>query len=194
MSNVVAVPRTNEQIVAEIQAGKNPAACMLELWEKNKAFVFQIVKKYARFVETADLLQEGYIGLHVAAVHYSPDREATFLHYASFWISAKCKRYIDDNSKSIRIPVHAQTEIRKYEKMVSSFQKELNREPTEVEVRAFLGFGKKKVQEIRKNQTIGKIRSLEERIFGNDEDITIGDIVASDDAAMEPDDSDSKSN
>lgn len=78
----------NEELVTQIQQGKT--WLLEELWECNKALVVYISARYqdgcGRHFDTADLLQAGYLGLHVAAMTYSPGRGAAFSTYAFFHI------------------------------------------------------------------------------------------------------------
>lgn len=78
----------NEELVELIQRGEN--RLLEELWENNQGLIMYISNRYqdgcGRHYDTADLLQAGYLGLHVAAMTYSPDRGAAFSTYAFFHI------------------------------------------------------------------------------------------------------------
>lgn len=78
----------NENLVAQIQSGKT--WLMGELWEDNKALILYISARYqdgcGRHYDTADILQAGYLGLHIAAMTYIPDRGAAFSTYSFFHI------------------------------------------------------------------------------------------------------------
>lgn len=180
MSNMTAVPRTNEQIVAGIKAGENPAAGMLELYKQNKGMIYQVAKKYSGYAEMDDLMQEGYLALCDAVEHYNLEQDALFMTYAGYWINQRMQRYIDNCCRSVRFPVHLQIDIRKYEKIVKEYWKEYNREPSERELCRCLYVSREKLMDIKKNDKIARIRSLSEPIGGEDEDITLGDSVASD--------------
>lgn len=73
--------RTNECIVAAIQAGDNEAENMLELWRQNKGFIAMMARRYSAGAEMDDLEQEGYIALCEAVRHYDPDRGKSFIGY-----------------------------------------------------------------------------------------------------------------
>lgn len=180
MSNVAEVPRTNEQIVAGIKAGENPAAGMLELYKQNKGMIYQVAKKYSGYAEMDDLMQEGYLALCDAVEHYNSEHDALFMTYAGYWLNQRMQRYIDNCCHSVRFPVGVQTDIRKYEKIVKEYWREYNREPSERELCRRLYVSREKLLDIRKNAKIARIRSLSEPIGGEDEDITLGDSVASD--------------
>lgn len=65
----------NEQLVARIKSEGQSSEDMLNLWEKNKAFVAMIARRYSSIAEMEDLQQEGFIGLYEAARHYEADTQ-----------------------------------------------------------------------------------------------------------------------
>lgn len=74
----------NEDLVAQIQQGKN--WLLEELWEDNTGLINYISLRYMNgcgcHYDENDLKQAGYLGLHVAAMTYSPDRGASFATHA----------------------------------------------------------------------------------------------------------------
>lgn len=170
---------TNEQLVLRIQAGEDEAKNMLQLWEQNQRFIGSIAVKFSGYAEMDDLKQEGYIAMCNAVRNYDPDQGSTFIHYAAFWIRQGMQRYIENCCGAIRIPVDVQTEIRKYKKICSSFQKQYGREATDRELCGLLCMDGEKLDQLKKDAEMGQIRSLSEPIGGEDGDITLGDAVAS---------------
>lgn len=71
--------RTNECIVAAVQAGDNEAENMLELWQQNKGFIAMMARRYSAGAEMEDLEQEGYIALYEAVRYYEPNRGMSFI-------------------------------------------------------------------------------------------------------------------
>lgn len=171
---------TNEQLVLRIQAGENEAENMLELWQQNKGFIYKMAIKYKGYAEIEDLLQEGYIGLCYAVQHYNADQYSSFIHYAAFWIKQVMLRYIDNCCSVVRIPVNARNEILQYKKIHSEYRKWYGKEPTDREMRAFLGVSIEKLESIKKNALAVTVRSLDEPIGGEDEDILLSDTLSSD--------------
>lgn len=169
---------TNEQIVARIRAGEDEADNMLQLWQQNKGFVYKIAKKYSGYAEMDDLIQEGYIGLCEAVRQYDPDRGASFINYATFWIRIAMQRYIDNCCSVVRLPVHAREEIREYNKAVEQYKQYYGHEPTESNLCAMLGVDREKINVIQENARKGQIDSLNRVIGGDDDDFTIADTVA----------------
>ena len=170
---------TNEQLVLRILAGEDEAKNMLQLWEQNQRFIGSIAVKFSGYAEMDDLKQEGYIAMCNAVRNYDPDQGSTFIHYAAFWIRQGMQRYIENCCGAIRIPVGVQTEIRKYKKICSSFQKQYGREASDRELCGLLCVNGEKLDQLKKDAEMGQIRSLSEPIGGEDGDITLGDAVAS---------------
>ena len=98
--------RTNECIVAAVQAGDSEAENMLQLWKQNKGFIAMIARRYSAGAEMEDLEQEGYIALCEAVQHYDPARGMSFISYAAFWIKRRM-RICADSSRTVRLSFNA---------------------------------------------------------------------------------------
>lgn len=170
--------RTNECIVAAVQAGGSEAENMLQLWKQNKGFIATIARRYSAGAEMEDLEQEGYIALCEAVQHYDPGRGMSFISYAAFWIKRRM-RICADNSRAVRLSFNAGDEVRQYQKIMREYQQEYGCDPSDWELCGFLYVSREKLDQIRKAAQMGQIRSLSEPIPGMDEDISIGDTVAS---------------
>lgn len=171
---------TNEQLVARIRAGEDEAENMLQLWKQNKGFIYKMATKYQGYAEIEDLLQEGYLGLCEAVRHYESKQGVSFITYAAFWIRQVIRRYVDNCCSIVRIPVGAKEEILQYKKIANEYRKWYGKEPSDLEIRSFLGVSKEKLETIKKNALAVNLRSLDECIGGEDEDFTLSDTVASD--------------
>ena len=170
--------RTNECIVAAVQAGDNEAENMLQLWQQNKGFIAMMARRYSAGAEIEDLEQEGYIALCEAVQHYDPARGMSFISYAAFWIKRRM-RICADNSRTVRLSFNAGDEVRQYQKIMREYRQEYGCDPSDGELCAFLYVSREKLEQIRKAAQMGNIRSLSEPIPGMDEEISLGDTVAS---------------
>lgn len=170
--------RTNECIVAAVQAGDNEAENMLELWKQNKGFIAMMARRYSAGAEMEDLEQEGYIALCEAVQHYNPARSMSFISYAAFWIKRRM-RICADNSRMVRLSFNAGDEVRQYQKIMREYRQEYGCDPSDRELCAFLYVSREKLDQIRKAAQMGNIRSLDEPVQGMDGDISIGDTVPS---------------
>ena len=169
---------TNEEIVAKIKTGKDTAASLQQLWLQTKAYIYQMAKRYSGYAEIEDLMQEGYIGMQLAAEHYEGDRDTTFIGYMTFWIKQRMRRYIENNA-GIRLPSWMYQYVMRYKKFVREYVQEYAHEPSETEQRDFLDVSKKELDEIRKAAKKADMKSLNAKIGKDDESITIADVIAS---------------
>ncbi|MBM6803288.1 sigma-70 family RNA polymerase sigma factor [Mediterraneibacter glycyrrhizinilyticus] len=170
--------RTNECIVAAVQAGDNEAEDMLQLWQQNKGFIAMMARRYSAGAEMEDLEQEGYIALCEAVQRYDPARGMSFISYAAFWIKRRM-RICADSSRTVRLSFNAGDEVRQYQKIMREYRQEYGCDPSDWELCGFLYVSREKLDQIRKAAQMGNIRSLDEPVQGMDGDISIGDTVAS---------------
>lgn len=170
-------PLKNEELVKLIQNGTDVTENMQQLWQQNQGFIFKIAIQYQNMSELDDLIQESYFGLCKAVDHYNPDMDASFIHYASFWIRQQLIRYIKKN-KTVRIPEHTHGKIREYKKAVQQWQQRYHREPTEAEISDYIGIDGKTLEEIKRSALMGKIGSLDVPV-GEESDGTLYDLIPS---------------
>ncbi len=170
---------TNEQLAARIQAGEDTAENMLQLWQQNKGFIAKLAMKYQGCAELDDLKQEGYIGLYEAVRQYDPEKGASFIGYAGFWIRQAMKRYIDNCCSVVRIPVNAGEWIQNYHRAVKEYRKYYGTEPPERALCPILKVSREKLHSIQKDAGMGQIDSLSRPVSGEGEELTLADMVSS---------------
>ena len=74
------------------------------------------------FMDEADLVQEGYIGLLRAAKRFDPDRDIRFSTYARWWVRAQMTRAIDHTGRPVRLPGCAVEQTRNLRKAIKRFE------------------------------------------------------------------------
>ena len=147
----------------------------------NLRLVVNIAKHYkVNGIDPMDLVQEGNQGLITAVDRYDVDKGYRFSTYATWWIKQAITRYIMNNGRTIRIPVHAMESYNKIEKCRKKLEQEIYREPTVAEIAEHLHMEEDKVTQII--NTMSDVRSLDAPI-NSDEDgdeSTLGENVSTD--------------
>lgn len=169
---------SNEELVARIQAGEDVQENMLRLWQQNKGFVVKIARRYSAGAEMEDLEQEGYIALHEAVKNYNPERGMSFINYSAFYIKRRM-RICADNNRAVHLSSCAEDEVQQYKKILRQYQQEYGCKPSDLEMSSFLCVSQEKLKQIKKTAQMSNIKSLSEPVQGADEDLSLGDTVAS---------------
>lgn len=168
----------NEELVERIQAGDEKEKYLQQLFEQNFPFIKKIALKYSAREEFDDLIQEGYIGLHTAAMKYDPECGVLFLTYASYWIHQKMIRYLQQNGSTVRIPAHMADMLSKYRRATRRFQIECGRKPTEKECASLLNIRQANLGNLQKAADMRNMKSLSVHV-GESED-ELGDFISAD--------------
>lgn len=86
------------------------------------------------FLDRADLVQEGQIGVGIATVRYDSNRDTKFSTYAKHWIRAKVAEEQINSGRIIKLPSKALARFMEIKTATSDLLQDLNREPTDQEI------------------------------------------------------------
>jgi RNA polymerase sigma factor (sigma-70 family) len=101
-----------------------------DLANANLRLVVSIAKKSRGVgVSLEDLVCVGNIGLLHACEKYEPWRNLKFSTYASWWIRQQISRYLEESSRTIRVPAHARAQIKLIARAREELGIELGRTP-----------------------------------------------------------------
>lgn len=131
----------------DIEAGNTARE---QMFEANRKLVVSIAKLHrGRGVPFLDLIQEGNMGLFTAVGKFDYRRGFKFSTYATYWIRQSVTRAVKEQGRTIRIPEHVLTQIRKFYKASQRLSEDLGREPTLEEIAGDLRLPVEKVGRLR---------------------------------------------
>ncbi len=127
ISNYKQLTLAEEKEVAK-KAKEGDEAAKKQLIEANLKLVVTIAKKAIHMskLPIIDLIQEGNVGLMVAAEKFNYKLGYKFATYASWWIKQAMFKAISEQSHCMKIPVYIQETLSKFSKIKREMERENN--------------------------------------------------------------------
>ncbi len=98
-----------------------------EMLEGNLRFVITVAKQYQnQGIDLSDLIAEGNYGLMKAIKNFDWTKNNRFISYAVWWIKQSILQTLNDNSRTIRLPVNVVQEMQKEKRENEKTNKELS--------------------------------------------------------------------
>ncbi len=119
------------QIALKIQKGNEEA--LTDLVQANLRFVVSVAKQYQNLgLPLADLINEGNLGLIIAAKRFDGTKGFKFISYAVWWIRQSILQALAEQSRIVRLPLNRIGELTRVNKVLTKLEQRFGR-PPEVE-------------------------------------------------------------
>lgn len=144
-------PRLTAQEERELarQCAEGDEDAIRQMVDCNLRLVVSVAREYAgRGVPLLDLIQEGSIGLLVAAKKFDYTLEYRFSTYATKWIRQGVTRCLINHATLIRVPLHTAERMRKVMAVRQVLRQENGTEPTPAEIAQRCGLEQDKVEKL----------------------------------------------
>ena len=104
-----------------------------ELLQGNLRFVITVAKQYQnQGLPMGDLIAEGNLGLMKAIKNFDWTKKLRFISYAVWWVKQSIIQSLNENSRTIRLPVNVVQEMHRAKKEAQKTNKELDEKFTKL--------------------------------------------------------------
>jgi RNA polymerase primary sigma factor len=121
----VMTPEREKELAKLISSGvlteKEKNKIYKELIEGNLRFVITVAKQYQnQGLDFPDLINEGNLGLMKAIQNFDWSKNLRFISYAVWWVKQSILQSLNDNARTIRLPVNVVQDLQKAKKEIES--------------------------------------------------------------------------
>ena len=163
------------------QVKKGDEAAKNRIMEMNLRLVIPTAKRFQRpGMELMDLIEEGNLGLWQAVEKFEPQKGYRFSTYAIYWIEQYIRRYIEEQSGSIKIPSHAWGNLKRWFRAWNELKEANGRDPSLREMAEELDLTARQVKSIMDTLSAAKgVDSLTSLVHEEDE-MTLEEMISDD--------------
>ena len=184
IANYPSLSSSEEKKIAKL-AKEGDAEAKKKLIQANLKLVVCIAKKAIHMsgLPMIDLIQEGNLGLMIAAEKFNYKLGYRFATYASWWIKQSMFKAISEQSHCMKIPVYIQETLSKFSKLKSEMEKEYNCQVQTKDVAKKMNIEPDKIETFLSAYT--KTISIESGLErDNGKDLNIADILEDEKASV----------
>lgn len=138
-------PSRRQELEAIVEAGE---VARVKFINANLRLVVSIAKKYSHKLPLMDSIQEGNFGLMHAITKFDPERGFKFSTYATWWIRQAITRGIANQSRIIRLPVHANDQVNMVQRARYFLEKQYGDAFTISDLAAEVGMTEERLKEV----------------------------------------------
>ena len=149
---------------------------ILQHYPMVRRIAYRMARRLPRYVDVEDLVNIGMLGLIDAVDRFEPGRAASFSAYARIRVQGAI---VDEMRKNDWVPRSVRDRAERIERSRRALLETLGREPSHEELAENMGITPERLDELLRTADVRVLISMED---GNDEDSTVGDTIADDDA------------
>lgn len=167
---------TQEEVMLAQKIREGDHAALERLTKTNLRFVVSVAKQYQnQGLTLGDLINEGNMGLMIAAKRYDETKGFKFISYAVWWIRQSIITAIAEHARMVRLPYNQLTLLSKLYRALAKLEQDYGRKPSVEELAEYLEISTEKVAEMLTKSNYN-LQSIDEP-FREDDDHTLLDIL-----------------
>ena len=169
----------DEELALARRCADGDEEAIRQMVNANLRLVVSVAREYAgRGVPLLDLIQEGSVGLIIAAKKFDYTMDFRFSTYATKWVRQRIGMALGDRAGLIRVPPYTAERMKLLNQTRREFRAETGREPTAAELGERTGLSEEKILEIV--TLTPEITSLDIPVGDRGED-TVGTLLPAED-------------
>ena len=177
---------TAEEKELALKAKEGDSEAKRALIQANLKLVMTIARKaiHVSKLPLVDLIQEGNLGLMIAAEKFNPELGYRFSTYATWWIKQAMFKAISEQSYCMKIPVYIQETLSKFSKVKAEMERAYNCQVTNQDVAKKMDIEPEKIDTYLSayNSTVSIEGSFD---ANNGSELSVADIVADEHTSVE---------